>query len=163
MIGSDILPLHITRDDTTTLGALNYQSGADYVKTQQKAPPGTSLVPGQRYCSFDGDADRIVFYYADAAGTFHLLDGDKIAGLVAGFLIQLVKDAGLNLQVGVVQTAYANGASTKYLEEVLVSSSHCFLSVCLTPGSEERPCLLRPHRRQASPPRGVLLRHWRLL
>ena len=119
-VGEASLPLHISLDNTTTPGALNYQCGADYVKTQQQAPPGVDLVPNQRYCSFDGDADRIVFYYSDDRGVFHLLDGDKIAGLVAGFLIELVKDAGLNLEVGVVQTAYANGASTDYLTNVLV-------------------------------------------
>lgn len=119
-VGMDSLPLHIAKDDIATATALNSQCGADYVKTQQRAPPGVTLVPLQRYCSFDGDADRIVFYYSDAAGVFHLLDGDKIAGLVAGFLIELVKDSGLDIDVGVVQTAYANGSSTQYLTNVLV-------------------------------------------
>lgn len=54
--------------------------------------------------------------------TFKLLDGDKIAGLAGGFIIDLVKTAGLEgIDVGVVQTAYANGSSTTYLEKVLVS------------------------------------------
>ena len=49
-----------------------------------------------------------------------MLDGDKIAALVAAFIVELVKLAGLDdkIEVGVVQTAYANGASTKYLAEV---------------------------------------------
>ncbi|GAA5953648.1 hypothetical protein JCM8115_004114 [Rhodotorula mucilaginosa] len=121
VIGADYLPVIIVRDNTTTAGQLNSQCGADYVKTQQRAPPGVDLVPWQRYCSFDGDADRIVYYYADGEGVFHLLDGDKIATLAAGFVMDLVKDAGLEdqVKVGVVQTAYANGASTKYLTEVL--------------------------------------------
>ncbi|KAK4049571.1 hypothetical protein OIV83_004069 [Microbotryomycetes sp. JL201] len=119
VISHDVFPVIIVRDATTTLGALNCQCGADFVKTQQKAPVGLDLVPGQRYASFDGDADRIVYYYADESGVFRLLDGDKIATLVAEFLIELVKQAGLDLQVGVVQTAYANGASTDYLTNVL--------------------------------------------
>lgn len=41
------------------------QCGADYVKTKQQAPVGSTLVPGGRYCSYDGDADRIVYYYAN--------------------------------------------------------------------------------------------------
>ena len=41
------------------------QCGADYVKTRQQAPLGSEIAPGDRYCSFDGDADRIVFYYVD--------------------------------------------------------------------------------------------------
>ncbi|BGP26825.1 phosphoacetylglucosamine mutase [Rhodotorula toruloides] len=119
VIGQDILPVITVRDHINLAGQLNLNCGADYVKTQQRAPKNVDLVPWQRYCSFDGDADRIVFYYADGAGTFHLLDGDKIAGLAAGFIMDLVKDAGLGVKVGVVQTAYANGASTKYLTDVL--------------------------------------------
>lgn len=42
------------------------QCGADYVKTQQRAPPGSPLQPGDRGASLDGDADRLVYYYIDA-------------------------------------------------------------------------------------------------
>ncbi|CEQ41623.1 SPOSA6832_03363 [Sporobolomyces salmonicolor] len=119
-LSPDLLPLILTRDDTVTPGNLNLNCGADYVKTQQRGPANVPLVPNQRFASFDGDADRIVYYYADEQGRFHLLDGDKIAGLAAGFIMDLVKDAGLlDVEVGVVQTAYANGASTKYLTDVL--------------------------------------------
>lgn len=75
---------------------------------------------GQRACSLDGDADRLMYYYLGDHGEFHMLDGDKIAALVAAFMVELVKNAGLDdhVKVGCVQTAYANGASTKYLTEV---------------------------------------------
>lgn len=107
---------------TTTSGALNNACGADYVKTSQKLPPSLAghINPGQRACSLDGDADRLIYYYMDDRNQFHMLDGDKIAALVAAFIVDLVKTAGLeeDIKVGVVQTAYANGASTKYLTEV---------------------------------------------
>jgi len=107
----------------TTPGALNNSCGADYVKTSQKLPPSmaSQLEPGQRACSLDGDADRLIYYYLDDRSQFHLLDGDKIAALVAAFIVELVKATGLDdsIKVGVVQTAYANGASTKYLSERL--------------------------------------------
>ncbi|KAF8584511.1 phosphoacetylglucosamine mutase [Ramaria rubella] len=106
-----------------TLGTLNNACGADYVKTSQRLPPTMSsiLQPGQRACSYDGDADRIIYYYLDERSQFHMLDGDKIAALVANFIVELVKAAGLEgqLEVGVVQTAYANGSSTKYLSDRL--------------------------------------------
>lgn len=57
-----------------------------------------------------------------------MLDGDKIAALVAAFIIDLVKQAGLSgddFKVSVVQTAYANGNSTKYLADV--SERFCFV------------------------------------
>lgn len=108
--------------DTTTPGALNNSCGADYVKTSQKLPPSLEevLKPGQRACSLDGDADRLIYYYLDDRNQFHLLDGDKIASLVSAFIVELVKSSGLedSIKVGVVQTAYANGASTKYISEV---------------------------------------------
>ncbi|KDE05734.1 phosphoacetylglucosamine mutase [Microbotryum lychnidis-dioicae p1A1 Lamole] len=121
IVTPSILPLILVKTATTTRGALNHDCGADYVKTRQTSPPGIQMIPGQRYCSFDGDADRIVYYFADGEGTFHLLDGDKIATLAAKFLIDLVHRAGLQggVKVGVVQTAYANGASTEYLAEKL--------------------------------------------
>lgn len=44
--------------------------------------PGIDLEPGMRCASFDGDGDRIVYFYKTVDGKFALLDGDKIATLV---------------------------------------------------------------------------------
>jgi len=68
-----------------------------------------------------------VYYYIDNEEVFHLLDGDKIATLSAiyiGDLLQKLKGK-LDLSMGVVQTAYANGASTKYLQEVVKAEVAC--------------------------------------
>ena len=97
------------------------QCGADFVKTGQRAPPSSQAGPLERCCSLDGDADRIMYYFLDSDNSFHLLDGDRIATLAAVFLGDLARNAGLTekLKVGVVQTAYANGASTAYIEQDL--------------------------------------------
>lgn len=124
-IGS-ILPLHALNTDTTTPGALNSQCGADYVKTKQSLPPSIASAghlanPNTRGCSLDGDADRLIYYYLRDGKTFRLLDGDKIAVMVALYLGDLVARAKLgeeSLTVGIVQTAYANGSSTKFLKSV---------------------------------------------
>ncbi|XP_072218556.1 phosphoacetylglucosamine mutase [Leuresthes tenuis] len=100
-------------------GKLNFQCGADFVKVQQKPPTGIEINPGDRCCSFDGDADRIVYYYTDSQGLFHLLDGDKIATLICTFLKELLNQAALDLKIAVVQTAYANGSSTHYVEDTM--------------------------------------------
>ncbi|CAK5280517.1 unnamed protein product [Mycena citricolor] len=119
----DSLPLILENTAIDTPGALNHACGADFVKTTQKMPPSLAgrLKPGQRACSLDGDADRLMYFYLDEQSQFHMLDGDKIAALVAAFIVELVQTAGLEnkVKVGVVQTAYANGASTKYLSERL--------------------------------------------
>ena len=116
------LPLVLENTSTSTPSTLNELCGADYVKTTQRLPPSLAdrLKPSQRACSLDGDADRLMYYYLDEHSHFHMLDGDKIAALVAAFIVDLVKLANLDskIKVGVVQTAYANGASTKYLSEV---------------------------------------------
>lgn len=91
------------------------------MKTGQRAPPSSQAGQQTRCASLDGDADRIVFYFVDADNTFRLLDGDRIATLAALFIGDLSRSAGLGekLKVGVVQTAYANGASTAYIEKDL--------------------------------------------
>ncbi|KAF8922603.1 phosphoacetylglucosamine mutase [Mucidula mucida] len=119
----ETLKITLVNDSTTTAGALNKNCGADFVKTSQKLPPSLfeHLRAGDRACSLDGDADRLIYYYLDERSQFHLLDGDKIAALTAAFIVELVKLAGLesDIKVGIVQTAYANGASTKYLQDRL--------------------------------------------
>ncbi|XP_060069488.1 phosphoacetylglucosamine mutase-like isoform X2 [Ylistrum balloti] len=114
---SDYLTIDICNDGSS--GKLNYLCGADYVKVNQKPADGMTLNSNCRCASFDGDADRIVYYYADQNGTFHLMDGDKIATLVAGYLQELLNRSGLSLNLGLVQTAYANGSSTVYITDTL--------------------------------------------
>lgn len=74
-----------------------------------------------RCCSVDGDADRIVYYFIDEDDKFHLLDGDRIATLIAAYLKELLEETGIDLNLGLIQTAYANGASTEYITQKLVS------------------------------------------
>lgn len=87
----------------------------------------------QTYCaSLDGDADRIVFF-SSVNNVFTLLDGDKMACLIGNFIqdqltavLEACRGDGAPtaaatvvlpcVKLGVVQTAYANGASTDYLQ-----------------------------------------------
>lgn len=121
----DIFPMKPINTDIKTLGALNSQCGADFVKTKQTLPPSVASAgylthPNTRAASFDGDADRLIYYYLRDGKTFRLLDGDKIAVLSALFIGDLVQRANLGdkLKLGVVQTAYANGSSTKFIKQV---------------------------------------------
>ncbi|EPQ30761.1 uncharacterized protein PFL1_01662 [Pseudozyma flocculosa PF-1] len=123
-IPAEHLSVRALRTATSSPNELNHGCGADFVKTNQCLPAGydkEDVKAGERMCSFDGDADRIVFYYlkgpAGAKESFRLLDGDKIASLAADYLSELVKVAGIDLELGCVQTAYANGSSTKYLKQ----------------------------------------------
>nr|CAI5836060.1 unnamed protein product [Callosobruchus analis] len=107
-------------DEIIGSGKLNYMCGADHVKSHQKFPVGVPRTPNARCCSVDGDADRIVYYYLDDKENFHLLDGDRIATLVADFIKEELAGTGIaELTMGLVQTAYANGASTEYIASYL--------------------------------------------
>lgn len=68
-----------------------------------------------------------MYYFLDKDSNFRLLDGDRIATLAAVFLGDLARNAGLGekLKVGVVQTAYANGASTAYITQDLKLPAVC--------------------------------------
>eukprot|EP00049_Salpingoeca_infusionum_P007283 m.118235 g.118235 ORF g.118235 m.118235 type:complete len:533 (+) comp13650_c1_seq1:129-1727(+) len=96
-------------------GKLNHECGADYVKVQQGPPANMKIEDGDRCVTFDGDADRVMYFF-NKDGSFFLLDGDRISALAANCLQQLLDKAGIKLNIGVVQTAYANGNSTSYLE-----------------------------------------------
>lgn len=84
----------------------------------------------------DGDADRLVYFYVppESNGTIDLVDGDKILSLFAIFIREQLsflneKEDIKNCHqacLGIVQTAYANGASTNYLK-------HLGLEVNFTP------------------------------
>ncbi|SSD60934.1 related to Phosphoacetylglucosamine mutase [Saccharomycodes ludwigii] len=140
--GGNSTNISIVNNDWQKPNLLNNKCGADYVKTNQCLPNG--VVSNSKFstggentqklnCSFDGDADRVIFYYQDNENksSFHLLDGDRISTLFAKFFQHLLKESGLldasdnDIKVGVVQTAYANGNSTKYITEVLKMDVSC--------------------------------------
>ncbi|XP_039760781.1 phosphoacetylglucosamine mutase [Pararge aegeria] len=108
-------------------GKLNLNCGADFVKVSQKPPVGMELVPLQRVASVDGDGDRLVYFYMnEACDTMHLLDGDRIATLLASFIMDQLKACNAKgLRIGLVQTAYANGASTRYITDELKMPVTC--------------------------------------
>lgn len=111
--------------------ALNVRCGADFVKTNQNLPAGidTALASNtSTICaSFDGDADRLVCYFYDKSDEkFVLLDGDKIAILLSTLISHLMNQLPKNdLKVGIIQTAYANGAATNYIVDTLKLPSVC--------------------------------------
>ncbi|KAJ5408452.1 Phosphoacetylglucosamine mutase [Penicillium cosmopolitanum] len=115
------IDIKVINDDVINPDSLNFECGADYVKTKQRAPPSSKAGPLDRCASLDGDADRLVYYFSDESNVFRLLDGDRIATLAASFIGDLARSAGIasKLKIGVVQTAYANGASTDYIEKML--------------------------------------------
>jgi phosphoacetylglucosamine mutase len=92
------------------------------------------ILPGHsdltfRCASFDGDADRLVYFriVSSSDTRIDLVDGDKILSLFVLFIREQLdiingKDNKGNevlpTRFGVIQTAYANGASTDFLKNI---------------------------------------------
>lgn len=99
---------------------LNDQCGAEYVHKTHKFPREFEDIESNTLCvSFDGDVDRIIFFYKDSDEHFHIFDGDKIGTLIAIFIKNQIKFLDIDCKIGFVQTAYANSASTNYIKECL--------------------------------------------
>ncbi|CAN1155917.1 Phosphoacetylglucosamine mutase [Linum perenne] len=107
-------------------GVLNEGVGADYVQKEKVLPlEFDSKDVGIRCASLDGDADRLVYFSvpSENSNKVELVDGDKILSLFAVFIkkqlstLKELEDS-YKARLGVVQTAYANGASSDYLRQL---------------------------------------------
>jgi len=126
----------------TPPGTVNLNVGAEHVQKSRSPPPAIKNELSERgvagCASFDGDGDRLVFHFVERSRSeegqqWKLLDGDSIMALVVSFILRELGILGNhNLTFGVVQTAYANGASTAYINNVL-SKSNCANRVKFTP------------------------------
>ncbi|KAL5198990.1 hypothetical protein ABZP36_002502 [Zizania latifolia] len=123
------LDIHV-RNSGKGEGILNERCGADFVQKEKVVPLGFGLEDvGFRCASFDGDADRLVYFriVSSTDTRIDLVDGDKILSLFVLFVREQLdiingnNDEGnkvLPTRFGVIQTAYANGASTDFLENL---------------------------------------------
>ncbi|KAF7456954.1 Phosphoacetylglucosamine mutase [Cryptosporidium felis] len=136
---------------------LNDNCGAEHIQKGVTPPADFYLDP--RYdpdtvdyvAAFDGDADRLIYFApnlmqgSSSKEDIFLIDGDRISAcftlIIVALLGRIVEEAGPKsgkppvLSFGVVQTAYANGASTKYLQSLLKSLNPEFFEyrVCCVP------------------------------
>ncbi|XP_077247400.1 phosphoacetylglucosamine mutase-like [Tasmannia lanceolata] len=123
------LVVQVKNSGTEGEGILNDRVGADYVQKEKVVPRGFGPSDvGIRCASLDGDADRLVYFRVLSANnnTVDLIDGDKILSLFALFINEQLhvfkKEEHTNndyeIRLGIVQTAYANGASTDFLKQL---------------------------------------------
>ena len=131
--GDSNIATKLIANNGPTDGVLNELCGSEIVQKKQCPPKWWNQITAPKNVPYgaaiDGDADRIVFFANNATSSdgFILLDGDQIACLICKYLQQLINVLSNNgsssttpvLTLGVVQTAYANGASTQYLKRVL--------------------------------------------
>ncbi|KAK2986891.1 hypothetical protein RJ640_007928 [Escallonia rubra] len=131
VLKKSLIDLDIETRNSGEEGVLNEGVGADYVQKEKVVPCGFGPPDvGTRCASLDGDADRLVYFrvLSNSDGRINLVDGDKMLSLFALFIneqlsiLNEAKDENVDkdnkTRVGVVQTAYANGASTDFLKQL---------------------------------------------
>jgi len=91
--------------------SLNFFCGSDYVCNNFSSLDVKNYIKNTLYASFDGDADRIVFY-CRFQDQMYLMDGDKISALICHYIMERKSD---NCNVGLVYTAYSN---SKFLDSL---------------------------------------------
>lgn len=109
-------------------GVVNQDCGSSFVETTFREPFECQVKPGEKWASFDGDADRIIYYYKDpASNAIRLLNGDKLAALFSLYVRELLEASSLvsKLKFGVVQTAYSNGRTTQFIRNLLQIEPDC--------------------------------------
>lgn len=101
--------------------SLNEGCGSNFLYLQKECPSGftTETALGKRLCSLDGDADRLLYWRIDAVTkTVDIMDGDKEMSLASLWIRKQIDDLNLaDVTMGVIKTAYANGASNVYAKE----------------------------------------------
>lgn len=108
--------------DESSRHMLNNGCGADYVLSK-KQPPVTveqliTIYEGEWFCSFDGDADRLV-YFMPHKGSIKIIDGVRLLAVKMKFLAfilsRLDRTAGDAIKVAVMVNHYANGGAIRYI------------------------------------------------
>lgn len=109
---------------------LNEECGAEYVHKDQKFPLDFKGAVGAKCASFDGDADRLIYFYkaSDDATTPTIIDGDKQFALILMYIKSLLEKLGIQdsqLSHVFVQTAYVNSRATRFLKERHINNELC--------------------------------------
>lgn len=115
---SNRLRVHVRNDGTT--GSLNLRCGADFVKVQQKKPEGfDDVAPLAKCASFDGDADRLMYFYTDAESGLVRLVGEITEAYTAKtrFFISTIFQTETKLQ-RYWRRLFANGLSLQKLTSI---------------------------------------------
>ena len=123
---ADFIEIHLVNTKTEEPKALNSECGSDWVLQNDMWPSAVNEwiksshtnISETLFVSVDGDGDRIVCgVYAH--GVLHTLRGDHIQVLFIRFIESFLSAHGQQYSPKVIQTPYANGNSTRYIESEL--------------------------------------------
>ena len=96
---------------------LNNNCGAEAVHKEKIYPSNFEPANGisTKGCSFDGDADRLIYFTEGQDGKPIVIDGDKQFVLIVTYIKELLTAIGVAVPLVYVNTAYSNGSANDYL------------------------------------------------
>ena len=110
------LKLINTKHDICKL--VNEKCGAEFVHKDNSYPEDFNPKDGMKSCSFDGDADRLIYFTNGKEKNNpkpEVIDGDKQFALIISYIRDLLKEIGVDVPHVLVNTAYANSRANVYL------------------------------------------------
>lgn len=106
----------VNKDDVSKL---NFECGAEFVQKERLLPSNVDVQTVKDCISFDGDADRLV-YFRNIDSKLSIMDGDKQSALICLVVHKLMKTAYPDIvySFGVVVTQYSNFALVNFLKSI---------------------------------------------
>lgn len=114
----DYIQIELVNTATNEKELLNEGCGAEYVHKEVKLPSGVTESSPAKVASFDGDADRLI-YFRNVDGKPVVIDGDKQFSLLMMYVVELLKALEIENSVShcLVNTAYANSQALKFIKD----------------------------------------------
>ena len=139
------LKVHFYNDDLVPT-MLNDECGAEFVHKDLHFPTGFKeggeALRGKKCASFDGDADRLIYFFRDSENDkLVIIDGDKQFVLISMYIQDLLDKLAITqdqLSYVLVQTAYVNSRATKF-----VAAKGIYNELCPTGVKNAHPIVQR--------------------
>ncbi len=109
------IDIQLVNTHTDHAEPLNENCGAEYVHKEGKLPTDINASSPKKAASFDGDADRLM-YFKNLGEKPVIIDGDKQFALLMLYVVGLLKKLGIENRVShcIVNTAYANSKAIQF-------------------------------------------------
>ena len=139
----------IINTNTNDHHLLNENCGSDFIINNYEKIRISEHQPQHQHllhASFDGDADRIIFYYIDGVkNQICIMDGDHISFLILKYVVNALEKHSIEKQnndvikIGIVHTAYSNGGfmdAIDCIKEIIKTDDSCIKidRVCVPTG-----------------------------
>lgn len=103
---------------TNLKGPVNHKCGAQYIQYDQQVPEHLLDKEGE-YVAFDGDMDRVIYFFIKEKKIIKIFDGDRQASIILLFLHNMINELEMNVSIGCVLSDYSNMSAVNYCNSIV--------------------------------------------